>query len=279
VVQQYSVHPVADPASLRVFLEADRDYTAYALCDLEPPYVDDTTWYAASAKGELAAVVMFYSALVPPVLFLSGLLPALDAILGVGAAPDTVFFTARPETLGILKQHYLVKNTSEMLRMTVTSRTFTPLPQVEGAERRIIPLEPRHSASVSDLLNAAANHDGRDPDDIAFGPEMLEAGTYQGVFINGRLIAAAGTHVIGHRAGIAALGNVVVHPDFRRQQWGTRIAQAVTGALLDAGIGTVVLNVAHNNIPAVRAYRRLGFTAALAFIEGSACRRFSGASG
>ena len=40
-------------------------------------------------------------------------------------------------------------------------------------------------------------------------------GVYYGVRVDGRLVAAAGTHVISPTARLAVVGNVMTHVDFR----------------------------------------------------------------
>ena len=50
--------------------------------------------------------------------------------------------------------------------------------------------------------------------------------------IAGRLIAAAGTHVISAEAGMAAVGNVMTHIDFRGRGFAKATTSAVTQELL-----------------------------------------------
>ena len=73
--------------------------------------------------------------------------------------------------------------------------------------------------------------------------------------VNGRLVAAAGTHVISPTARLAVVGNVLTHVDYRGRGFATAVTGAVTAELLRY-CDQVVLNVRADNPPALQAYRR-----------------------
>ncbi len=270
---QYIIRPTADPGAIRVFLNGDRHYAAYALGDLEPPYAEHATWTTAVGEGGIAGIALEYAALDPPVLFLMGSLDSLEALLADGARWSRVYYTARPELETILRSYYDPVEVLHMHRMSVDRSTFHPLPHCDNDLLPPSPLGPPDVTAIFALQHAAAAADGRALHEIAFMPEMVDAGYYYGIWSGGTLIAAAGTHLVGRAARIGALGNVVVHPAHRRQGLGTRVSQAVTEALLRDGIDLIVLNVRQGNIPAIRAYTRLGYRQAGDFIEGLALRR------
>jgi predicted GNAT family acetyltransferase len=89
---------------------------------------------------------------------------------------------------------------------------------------------------------------------------------YYGIRVNGRLVAAAGTHVIGRRAKIAVVGNVLTQPEFRGRGYAQATTGAVTARLLEF-CDHVVLNVRSDNPPALNAYRRLGYAEHVRFEE------------
>jgi ribosomal protein S18 acetylase RimI-like enzyme len=91
-------------------------------------------------------------------------------------------------------------------------------------------------------------------------------GVYYGMRIGGRLVAAAGTHVIGREARLAVVGNVLTHVDHRGRGYATAVTGAVTQELLRF-CDQVVLNVRSDNPPALQAYRRLGYTEHVRFEE------------
>jgi predicted GNAT family acetyltransferase len=84
--------------------------------------------------------------------------------------------------------------------------------------------------------------------------------------VNGRLVSAAGTHVISRSARLAVVGNVLTHADFRGRGFATAVTGAVTAELLRT-CDQVVLNVRADNPPALSAYRRLGFAEHVRFEE------------
>ena len=121
------------------------------------------------------------------------------------------------------------------------------------------------ASDLSLLLALFDEHPDR-PD--AFDAGQLENGVFFGIRRNGGLVAAAGTHVIGRAAGVAAVGNVFTHPDHRRRGYGRRVSAAVVEALLGQGVDTIVLNVAMANDSALGLYRGLGFWPFCGYHEG-----------
>ena len=104
----------------------------------------------------------------------------------------------------------------------------------------------------------------------AFGPAQVPQGEFHGIHENGRLVAAAGTHLVSPTYGVAAVGNVFTHPDHRGRGFGTATTNAVVAALLQRGIGDIVLNVAQSNQIAIHVYEKLGFERYCPFLEGPA---------
>jgi predicted GNAT family acetyltransferase len=71
-------------------------------------------------------------------------------------------------------------------------------------------------------------------------------------------VSAAGTHVINRQEGIAVVGNVMTHADYRGHGLARMVTGAVTADLLEQ-VPDVALNVHADNAPAVAAYSRLGY--------------------
>jgi hypothetical protein len=72
---------MADRDALRRFLERDRLFAAYALCDLEDREWSRSHWGAAWRGDELIAVALEYAGLSPQPLFLMGEGDGLEAVL------------------------------------------------------------------------------------------------------------------------------------------------------------------------------------------------------
>lgn len=268
----YTFTTLAEDVQIRAFLMTDPDYAAYALGDLEPPYAEHATWHAACRRGEVEGMVLVYTALDPTALFLMGRRPALEALLARGTGPSRVQFICPPEIGPLVEAFYEVTHPASMLRMRVTAGAFRPLAAPAGATAPAR-LGGGSAGEVRTLLKLAAAHDDRALEDIAFEPEMVESGVYYGIWQAGELVACAGTHLVARSARMGALGNVVVHPAHRGRGLAKQVSQAVVQALFDAGMETVVLNVAEDNAPAIRVYEQLGFRTVAEFVEGTAVRR------
>jgi predicted GNAT family acetyltransferase len=148
-----------------------------------------------------------------------------------------------------------------MVRMWVDRTTFRPAP---GATARLLPAE------IGDLNRLY---------DLGFTAwlpsESVAQGVYYGVRVGGRLVAAAGTHVISPEARLAVVGNVMTHVDFRNRGYAKLTTSAVTADLLRS-CDQVVLNVRADNPPALAAYRALGYQEHVRFEERLVRRRSPG---
>ena len=96
---------------------------------------------------------------------------------------------------------------------------------------------------------------------------------FYGLRDGARLIAAAGTHVVSRRRGIAAVGNIYTRPEARGRGFGRAVTGAVVAELLAGPCRDAVLNVAAANEPAIRVYTRPGFWTHCRHYEGAATRR------
>src|SRR5207244_1110433 len=141
--------PITDRPLLREFLEGDRLFAAYAICDLEDREFGKTRWGAAWAGDSLIAVVLEYAGFSPQPLFVMG------------------------------------------------------------------------------------------------------EGVYYGFRVGGRLVSAAGTHVISPSARLAVVGNVLTHASHRGRGFATATTGAVTAELLRF-CDQVVLNVRSDNPAALQ---------------------------
>ena len=140
-------------------------------------------------------------------------------------------------------------------------------------------------ASFVPFEGGAVRLTARDIDDLnrlyqlgfrgAFPSGVLEDGIYYGVRVRGRLVSAAGTHVINAHEGIGVVGNVMTQLEYRGHDFAKIATSAVTAELLTR-VDDVALNVHTDNAPAVAAYQRLGFQAHCLLTERLARRRTGG---
>ncbi|HLB65690.1 MAG TPA: GNAT family N-acetyltransferase [Anaerolineales bacterium] len=239
------------PPRTRELLGTDRIWSAYALADLEPEEQGLAEW----RTGE-QAVVLLYRGLEPPVFFVHGA-PSEAATLAQGLGPLRVVYNLRPESMAALAHRLDVESDSLMWRMWLQRGGLQDL-DAKGLAQ----LGPE---DLRDILSLFGEHVDR-PD--AFHPRQLERGVFFGLFERGELVGVAGTHILAPGSHIAAVGNVFTRPDARGRGIGGRATSAVVNELLRQGYSTIVLNVAETNEPAIRCYRRLGFTVHCAYHEG-----------
>jgi len=253
---------VSDRDEIATFLRRDRLYAAYALGDLDGPNRARVAWgMAHDEAGQPTALVMHHEGLVPQPLFLMGAPDGCRSILEQVLRPRDAYLQGTELHEAAIRDLYDLDTPLLMLRMVVDRDTFAPF---AGPAERLTALD-------IDDLNRLYQLGFRG----GFPPAILDDGVYYGVRVRGRLVSAAGTHAINPREGIAVVGNVMTHVDYRGHDFAKMVTSAVTGELLDR-VSDVALNVHADNDPAVAAYARLGYRTHCQLIERLARRRAGG---
>jgi len=266
----YAVRLTTDKRELHAFLRRDPIWAAYAIGDLEPAHFSWCTWCVAEdAAGRLAGLALLYRRLDLPVLLTVGETAAVAAILEQMKLPEQVYISAREEHLPLLlaRNDFSADRVRPMLRMVVTSESFRPAPQARSAAAGLT--QRRLSEADVPAIEALIVHGGPFAPD-AFSPAQVAEGLFIGlepIDADGRLLAVAGTHLVAPAWGVAALGNVYVHPAWRGRGYGVQVSSAVAADLLQRGL-LVVLNVDQGNPAAINLYRQLGFAVHCPFVEG-----------
>ncbi len=239
------------PAKVRSILETDRAWCAYALADLEPTYAPSCEWLAGGRS-----TVLIYSGLTPPVLFAHGPASEVSALLA-RVPPGDYQYGLQATDHASLQYRLHPSSEKRMWRMALKPGDFDP-GAAEGAERL-------GAAQLREMLALFDDHPDR-PD--AFHERQLQDGAFFGARLAGELVSVAGTHVIADGPSVAAIGNVFTRPEARGQGLATRVTAASVAELLARGLRTIVLNVAMDNEPALKCYRRLGFWPYVGYYEG-----------
>jgi len=247
-----SAHQTSDRVALHRFLATDRLYAAYAICDLDDRESSRTRWGAAYDGDELVAVGLEYSGPTPQPVFVMGAPEGIATILRDVIRPRAAYIAARPEMLPAVKEQYRVDPGPQMVRMWVDRTRFRPYP---ATVQRLLPVEIGELNRLYQLGFASW-----------LPSSAIADGVYYGMRVNGRLVAAAGTHVVSPAARLAVVGNVLTLPQHRGRGFATAVTGAVTAELLRS-CDQVVLNVRADNPPAISAYRRLGYAEHVRFEE------------
>ncbi|HJZ91750.1 MAG TPA: GNAT family N-acetyltransferase [Gemmataceae bacterium] len=222
----------------------------YALGDLDDFFWPFTTWYALEDAGTLRAIVLLYTAFETPTLMALGD-PPYDPLRELlqrarRLLPPQVYAHLSPGCRDALGPDVRAESRGPHLKMALVE----PALDVPGTDR----VERMTAADVAELralylVGYPANW---------FDPRQIETGHYYGLRISGKLVSAAGPHVYSPGQRVAALGNIVTHPDHR----GRGLAGAVTARLcteLRPTVDHVGLNVKADNAAALACYSRLGF--------------------
>lgn len=249
---------VREADDLAGLFERDRGCHLYGLADLAEPYWSRSTWWR---RGDAAVgvvrlpdsdAVAFYA--------ISPRAPEDTLGLFVDVADEVPAGATGSGPIGLVERLGRVRGVEDL-------GTRAKL-VVDRASLRRDQREPLDDVAVVELTEA--DHDellalhATDPGAVFFVRSMWRGGRHVGIRdgsardSGGRLVAAAGTHVLDHDHGVAAIGAVLTHPDQRGRGLAARVVHALADRLLADGL-TVGLNVREANTPAVRLYARLGF--------------------
>jgi RimJ/RimL family protein N-acetyltransferase len=259
---QAHARSVTDRDAIAAFLRGDRLYAAYALGDLDGPGRGRATWgIAYDDDGRPIALVEPHVGFMQRPLFLMGDPDGCRVILEEVVKPRDAFFQAAAEHEPAMRSLYELEAPTRMLRMVVDRDSFVPF---VGPATRL-------TSSDVDDLNRLYQLGFR----TGFPSSVVEDGIYYGIRIRGRLVSAAGTHVINPREGIGVVGNVMTHLDYRGHDFAKMVTSAVTAELLER-LPDVALNVHADNQPAIAAYLRLGYREYCRLVERLGRRRSGG---
>src|SRR3990170_2301737 len=165
---QLETRTTTDRVLLRAFLERDRLYAAYAICDLDAREFARTRWGAAFDGDRLLAVALEYVGFAPQPLFLMGDPDGVAAVLHDVIRPRAAYVAGLPAHLAAVERIYRV---------------------APGATARLLPSE---IGDLNRLYNLGFTS--------WLPAEAVAQGVYYGIRVGGRLVAAAGTHVISEEA-------------------------------------------------------------------------------
>jgi ribosomal protein S18 acetylase RimI-like enzyme len=254
---------VRDKTLIEAALRRDVGWHVYHLGDLDDELYPYTRWFATFDGAEIDRLALFFDRYAPPILL--ALTNDVDRMVEMlqdmgDLFPRRMHAHLSPGVVEALRPEFEPLSAAPHLRMQLTK---------PDALHDISPRDTSRPTS-DDLpaLHALYEHvyAGEEGGANVFHELMLDLGPYYGVYQGRELVAAAGVHVCSAEHGVAAVANVATHP----QQRGRRLAQRVTAAVCRELLPiaeTIGLNVCADNVPAVAAYRRLGFDAAFEYEE------------
>jgi ribosomal protein S18 acetylase RimI-like enzyme len=242
--------------TVRALLDRDRPWCAYALGDLDPRRAAYCEWFV---RGD--SVALLYREFEQPILFAAGSPDVLQAV----PDPDACLLQLPDSFREVVAQRFSVQWIRPMLRMSLDTHDRA-VPELGCVEALTVADEAELRALYAD---GGATHE--EPD--FFMRTQLLDDTFFGVRVDGRLVAAGGTHLYSAVESVGAIGNVYTHRAWRGRGYGLAVTSAVVRSLLERGTRTIALNVKTDNHAAIRVYERIGFTIHTGFFDGRATRR------
>jgi len=253
-----TIRELRDAAAVRPYLEQSREYCAYALAYLDPRFFPLAEFIEISA-GERRALVMHARGGLGPSTLTLGDAQLLARLLELHPGPRQAFLTCETGHVETVLRTHNLWRPQTMLRLSLQPSDFKR-PADMPAVRRL-------NQDDAQELNRLYEEEGT----RHTGRQVLE-GVYFGAYHRSRLVAAAGTHIYSRREGVAVIGNVYTHPDFRGRGLGTGVTAAVTSHLLES-CNLIVLNVDPANRTARHIYEQIGFQEDCRLVEAMATRR------
>lgn len=252
----WHVRRCIDPEEAYRFLIQDRVWAGYALCDLESPLWEQSSFYWAELE-------------IPKALVLKVDLGAFHILTGFGdpegigavwseiQLPPNIQYSARTEReTEDLRQYYHFEMLYPMWRLHLKASEFVPWDS--GID--VTPIGSDRSAELSAIFQGHP--------ECAFVPEQLHSGVFYGVLNKGELLAVVGTHVLSKRYRIAGVGNAFTRPEVRGKGYFRTCLSAVIERLLEMGVEDIIANVSIDNETSLRGAFDLGFGKYCQYWEG-----------
>ena len=248
-------YPLTDKIEIRWRLNIDREWSLYALADLDDGMFQHCRWWALDDS-----LALVFDALEIRPIFVLGDAESTRELLA--ALPVSAgYLNLKPHQMEAAEGIYRFRDVHRMQRMFL-----------EDLKLPVRTAEPIGGGDLEQVEQLYASGDGGG---IAFAPFQLDTGFFRGVRHGGELVSVAGVHVVSRNEGVAGVGNIFTRPDCRGQGLAQIVTSAVAMALKEAGIETIGLNVEHTNTGAIRVYERVGFRGHFSYYEGMADRCYN----
>ena len=253
-----SVICLHEPHEIAELLDKDCYLNIYGLGDLDPLFWPRTTWYGCREEGSLKAAICVYAGPdVPTILALSQDSTAMAELIEESKylLPCRFFAHLSPGLEELFRATHDFVTDEPHLKMALLDNDLLKSVDTSGVSR----LEVEHVPQLLSLYNDSYPGNW-------FDPEMLKLSSYYGIIEDGRLVSAAGTHVLSKEYCAAAIGNITTRPESRNMGYGMRVSAALCKDLVRSGL-RVGLNVHAENKAATACYEKIGFRATAAYSE------------
>jgi hypothetical protein len=256
VMATWQVRQCIDPEEAYRFLMLDRIWAGYALCDLESPLWEYSSFYWAE-QGNKKALVLHVDLDSLRILSGFGDPEGINAVWSEIRLPLDMQYSFRTEReVEGLQQYYHLESLYPMWRLYL--RTSEIVSWDSGIE--VVPIGPDRNDELSAIFEGHP--------ECAYVPEQLHTGVFYGVLNNEKLLAVVGTHVLSKKYRIAGVGNAFTLPEVRRKGYFRACLAMVIAQLSEMGIDDIIANVGVDNIPSLNGALALGFKKHCQYWEG-----------
>jgi hypothetical protein len=171
----------SERAKIASFLQRDRIWAGYAICDLEEKLFPLCAWHSTREDGEIVSLCLYFKGLDIPTQITFGDPTGIGKILQSVAIPERAYLHIPIGHSEIVERFFSVKESNEMRRMWTNKDAFKA---IKGDAIKL---------GDQDLSNLEKLYAGSG---AFFRPYMLTSGVYYGVIENGEIVATAGTHAL-----------------------------------------------------------------------------------
>lgn len=235
---------------IEAFLQKNLGLHVYSLGDLDDFFWPNTRWYALKKDDEIQTLALLYTGL--PLATLQALAEQANLMRELLRSifhklPDCFHAHLSPGVGEAFEGRYEMESCEKHYKMVLNSHRFPSRVDCSRVMR----------LTENDLDHMLRLYEEAYPGNW-FDPRMLQTRQYFGIKIENKLVSAAGIHVYSKKYRVAALGNIVTHPDYRGQGF----AKSVTARLcksLSESVDHIGLNVKADNTIAIALYEKLGF--------------------
>ncbi len=239
-----------DKKAIETFLRNNIYLHIYSIGDLDDFFWQNTQWYALKENDAIQAITLLYTVRPVPVLLAVSeekniLQELLQSILHI--LPRAFYSHLSPGVEAVFGARYELQSHGEHYKMALSSNSL--LCDVDCSQAIRLGCD-----NLKDIQQLYKNsYPGN-----WFDPRMLETKQYFGIRVENRLVSIAGIHVYSQAYKVAALGNIVTHPDYRGNGFGKCVTAKVCQSLSES-IDHIGLNVKADNESAIAMYDKLGF--------------------
>ncbi|MEE9592643.1 MAG: GNAT family N-acetyltransferase [Thermoplasmata archaeon] len=232
----------ADRADFMRYLAEDPLRNAFALYDLQEEG-DRVRCNAATGGGSFVGYLLAWHGRKYPNAIVTGTVEAAKVLLSRAPSSPCTFMSA-PELSELVEA-----------RREITARRLMDFMVVEATSFRSADTQGAQRLGERDVESLEALYRGAGEEPRAWG-QWAEQGLAYGLRLEGRLVAAAGTHFVSRERSL--IGGVYTSPEFRRRGCAAAVTSAVTREALQKS-DQVGLMVVSTNVAAIRLYDKLGY--------------------